>query len=103
MASSVDLSADGLIEQLEHRERSSGLDSESEESSDHSPEGEDMELSYASSSSSGNDSGDTSDHVHEPEGIHPFLYEPIADDSSSSSSSSDESEETSQRLLDLDW
>ncbi len=88
-SSRVDLSADSSIELLEDRESSSGLDSEPEESSDHSPEGEDMELSYASSIFSGNHG---SDHVHEPEGIHPFLYEPIAGSSSSSNSSSDESE-----------
>ena len=62
---------------MNHRENSSGLHSETEESADHSPEGEDMELSYASSSSSGNDDVHTSDHAHEPEGIHPFLYEPL--------------------------
>ena len=66
-----------------------------ETSSDSSGESS-LELSYASSTfgSPGEDS--------EPDGIHPFLYEPTTS-SNDSSEESDSSDDVSPRLLNLNW
>ena len=75
--------------------------------SENSSEESSMELSYSSSTFDG--SGDeesvtptSNDGTEsEPEGVHPFLYEPSSD--SDDEQGSDSSNEISPRLLNLDW
>ena len=86
MASS-DVSADSSTESSSEDQTSTGEEA--------------MELSCSSSSFSGGESSD-----HEPEGVHPFLYEPAGSSTSGSSSpesDTEESEAVSPRLLNLDW
>ena len=88
MASS---SSTGEISYNTSVESSSGLDSSSRE--------EPVQLSCSSSNFSGSDGSD-----HEPEGIHPFLYEPTGSSSSSTDNDSEGSDEdSSPRLLSLNW